>query len=181
MNIEIRKLNLNDDIEIYRMLQELPNAENGFLNPMSGKTFEDYKVWLAQCVLNAEQIGIVDGWKVPQSTYWLFVDNKPAGMGKIRHFLTDKLRADGGNIGYSIRPSDRKKGLGNIFLSELLKECKNVGVNRALLTIQKDNIPSIKVALANKGVLEKSNDNLHYIRIECGCTKCAQAVFESQE
>jgi predicted acetyltransferase len=171
MFIEIRKLSLNDDIEIYHMLQELPSDENGFLNSVSGKSFEDYKKWLLQCVLSAEQTVIVDGWKVPQSTYWLFVDNKPAGMGKIRHFLTDKLLDDGGNIGYSIRPSDRKKGLGNIFLSKLLKECKNVGVDRALLTIQKDNIPSIKVALANKGVIEKSSDNLHYIWIEVGCTK----------
>jgi predicted acetyltransferase len=169
--IDIRKLSLNDDIEIYRMLQELPYDENGFLNSMSGKSFDDYKKWLSQCVLSSEQTGIVDGWKVPQSTYWLIVDNKPVGMGKIRHFLTDKLLADGGNIGYSIRPSERNKGFGNIFLSELLKECKNIGVDRALLTIQKDNIPSVKVALANKGVIEKSNDNLHYIWIECGCTK----------
>lgn len=56
---------------------------------------------------------------------------------KIRHILTDKLLADGGTIGYSIRPGQRNKGFGKILLSELIKECSDMGIEKALLTIHK--------------------------------------------
>ena len=171
MNVELRRLCANDDNDIYTMLQEIPKDENGFINPMFGKSFDDYKKWLLECVADSEQIGIIDGWKVPQSTYWLFVDNKPVGYGKIRHLLTDKLLIDGGTIGYSIRPSARNRGVGKILLSNLIKECFNMSINKILLTIHKDNSPSINVALANNGVIEKSSDNLHYIWIDCNLSK----------
>ena len=178
MKIELIKLCENDGHEIYEMLQELPEDENGFINPMFGKSFDEYKEWLKKCVADANQAGIIDGWKVPQNTYWLYVDKKPVGYGKIRHFLTDKLLADGGNIGYSIRPSQRNKGFGNILLSELVKECSNIGVDRALLTIHKNNTPSINIALKNHGVIEKSSDELHYIWIDC-CQTLIRLAVES--
>ena len=134
---------------------------------MFGKSFDEYTEWLRKCVADAKQAGVIDGWKVPQTTYWLYVDKKSVGYGKIRHLLTDKLLADGGTLGYSIRPSQRNKGFGKILLSELVKECSNIGIDRALLTIHKNNISSINIALKNHGVIEKSSDNLHYIWIEC--------------
>ena len=116
---------------------------------------------------SGNQTGLVDGWRVPQTIYWLFIDGKPVGYGKIRHILTDKLLADGGTIGYSIRPGQRNKGFGKILLSELIKECSDMGIEKALLTIHKNNTASIKTALDNHGVIEKSSDTLHYIWIRC--------------
>ena len=167
MKIELKELCENDGREIYEMLQELPEDENGFLNPMFGKSYGEYVAWLTECVADSKQAGIIDGWKVPQTTYWLYANKQPVGYGKIRHFLTDKLLADGGSIGYSIRPSQRNKGFGKILLSELARECANIGIDRALLTIHKNNTPSINIALRNHGVIEKSSDDLHYIWIEC--------------
>lgn len=167
MKIELKKLCANDGKEIYSMLQELPEDENGFINPMFGKSYDEYTEWLEQCVADDRQTDIVDGWKVPQTTYWLFVDKKHIGYGKVRHCLTDKLLSDGGTIGYSIRPSARNKGFGTIILSELLKECSNLGIDRALITIKKNNISSINVAIKNHGVIEKSSDTLYYIWIAC--------------
>jgi hypothetical protein len=69
MTITFRKLSADDGEDVFGMLQELPSDENGFLNPMIGKSFDDYKQWLSHCVADAQQVGIVDGWKVPQSTY----------------------------------------------------------------------------------------------------------------
>lgn len=126
MNIELKKLCANDGKDIYNMLQELPEDENGFINPMFGKSYDEYKEWLEQCVAY-----------------------------------------DGGTIGYSIRPSARNKGFGTVILSELLEECSSLGVDRALLTIKKENISSINVALKNHGVIEKSSDALYYIWIAC--------------
>ena len=167
MKIELKKLCANDGHKIYEMLQELPENENGFINPMYGQSFDEYKEWLKQGVADAQQAGVLDGWKVPQTTYWLYVDAEPVGYGKIRHFLTDKLLDDGGSIGYSIRPSQRNRGFGKILLSELVKECPSLGVDKALLTIHKDNSPSINIALKNHGIIEKSTEKLHYIWIDC--------------
>ena len=116
MSLEIKKLSLDDGEDIYQMLQIIPANENGFINSVNGKSYEEYKQWLVSAMQNSVQEGVIDGWKVPQTTYWLYENGKPVGYGKIRHFLTDKLLADGGNVGYAIIPSARNKGLGKSFL-----------------------------------------------------------------
>lgn len=86
-------------------------------------------------------------------------------MGKIRYFLTDNLIEEGGILGYAIIPSERNKGYGTILLKELLKETKKLSIDRVLITILNTNIASIKVALANGGIIEKTNDIRHFIWI----------------
>lgn len=166
MCLEIRKLSIDDGCDIYEMLQELPADENGFINSMKGITFDEYKEWLKKSVKSSEQVGIVDGWKVPQTIFWLFEDNSPVGFGKVRHFLTEALLEDGGNVGYAIRPSARNRGLGKKFLSFLIDESKEIGIDKLLLTIRNYNEPSIHVALANGGKTEKITAEKHYIWIE---------------
>ncbi|RAZ93969.1 GNAT family N-acetyltransferase, partial [Klebsiella oxytoca] len=81
-------------------------------NNANGLSFAEYKDWLQKKYAESQQTGLVDGWKVPSTTYWLYVDGRPAGFGTIRHFLTDALREAGGNIGYGIAPAYRRKGYG---------------------------------------------------------------------
>ena len=89
MGIELRKLAVTDGTDIYEMLQELPADENGFINRAAGMSFDQYKEWLKGKVQESEQTGIVDGWKVPSTTFWLFEDDRPVGCGNRRQFLTD--------------------------------------------------------------------------------------------
>ncbi len=166
MCLEIRKLGIDDGRDIYEMLQELPADENGFINPVKGKTFDEYKEWLKKSVESSEQIGVVDGWKVPQTTFWFFENNSPVGFGKVRHFLTEALQENGGNVGYAIRPSARNRGLGKKLLLSLIDESKEIGVDKLLLTIRNYNVPSIHVALASGGKIEKITADKHYIWIE---------------
>lgn len=171
MKCILRKLTVDDGIEIYNMLQQIPKDENGFVNNINGQSFVDYKKWLVKSDISSKKTEMEDGWKVPQSTYWLFADGKPIGMGKIRHFLTDKLIEEGGTLGYAIIPSERKKGYGTVLLNELLKEAQKLSIDKVLLTIRNDNVASIKVALANGGVIEKANDIRHFIWIDCNFAK----------
>lgn len=166
MCLKIRKLSIDDGRDIYEMLQELPSEENGFINSVKDKTFDEYKEWLKKAVKNSEQVGVVDGWKVPETIFWFFENNKPVGFGKVRHFLTDALLENGGNVGYTIRPSARNRGLGKQLLSFLIDGSKEIGVDKILLTIRNHNIQSIHVALANGGKIEKVTANKHYIWIE---------------
>lgn len=114
----------------------------------------------------SKQIGVVDGWKVPETIFWLYENNRPVGFGKVRHFLTDALLENGGNVGYTIRPSARNRGLGKKLLSFLIVESEEIGVAKLLLTIQNHNKQSIHVALENGGKIEKITTNKHYIWIE---------------
>lgn len=166
MNIEIKKLSLDNGEDIYQMLQSIPANENGFVNSVNGKSYKEFKEWLLKAMNNSLQKGVLDGWKVPETTYWLYEDGKPVGYGKIRHFLTDKLLADGGNVGYAIIPSERNKGLGKVLLKLLLQESKVLNVKRVLLTIREENKASLAVALANGGVVEKNEAGKYYIWIE---------------
>ena len=78
---ELRKLSVNDGMDVYQMLQDIPLDENGLQNKVNGMTFEEYKDWLIKKQQESEMDGIVDGWKVPSTTYWLYADGVPVGFG----------------------------------------------------------------------------------------------------
>ncbi len=165
MKIEIKKLSLEDGEDVYQMLQSIPANENGFINNINGKNYDEFKEWLARAMGNSLQEGVIDGWKVPETTYWLYADEKPVGYGKIRHFLTDRLLADGGNVGYAIIPSERNKGLGKNFLKLLLQESITLNVDKVLLTIREENKASLAIAVANGGIVGKHEEGKYYIWI----------------
>jgi len=158
MMIELRRLSVDDGMDVYMMLQQMPADENGLINKVNGMTYEAYKQWLCAKVTESEQKGLTDGWKVPSTTYWLYVDGQPAGFGNLRHFLTDALRKAGGHIGYGIRPGMRGRGYGKKLLALLLEEAKRLGLDRVLVTVHRHNEASKAVALANGGVLTDEDE-----------------------
>jgi len=165
--IELRPLSASDGAEIYEMLQEIPAEENGYVNSVNGMSFAEYKAWLVREEANSKKTELEDGWKVPQSTYWLYADGKPVGQGRIRHFLTDALREAGGNIGYAIRPTARSRGFGTLLLRLLRKEAAGLGLEKALVTVHNGNSASIHVAQNNGGIIERVTDTRHLIWVDC--------------
>ncbi len=81
-------------------------------------------------------------------------DDKLVGIIDIRKSLTDFLYNYGGNIGYSVIPEERRKGYATEMLKQSLPKCKEMNINRVLLTCDKENIGSYKTIIANGGVLE---------------------------
>lgn len=164
--LELKSLSVDDGLDIYTMLQEIPAEENGLINKANGLTFDEYKEWLIVKQRDSEQEGIVDGWKVPSTTFWLYADGIPVGFGSVRHFLTETLRKAGGNIGYGIAPAFRGKGYGKELLRLLLNEAKEMGIDKVLVTILLDNIASQAVAIANGGVVTERTDERVFIWID---------------
>lgn len=93
---------------------------------------------------------------VPSSTFWGYEigSDKIVGAINIRHSLNEALLHAWGNIGYGVRPSQRRKGYATQMLRLALEECKRLTADKVLLGCFKENIASAKTILANGGVLE---------------------------
>ncbi len=81
-------------------------------------------------------------------------DNFVVGIIDFRHPLSDFLESFGGNIGYSIRPSERRKGYASEMLKLILPICYEFGESKVLLTCDKENIASRRTIIKNGGLLE---------------------------
>jgi predicted acetyltransferase len=115
--------------------------------------FENYEAYLA--ALKTREAG--DGKWVPSSNYFLVDEkNRVIAMVDIRHELTAYLRNIGGHIGYGVRPLERRKGYATLILTEALKKCDELGIQRVLVTCNADNIGSAKTILKNGGIEDKS-------------------------
>lgn len=78
-------------------------------------------------------------------------------MVNIRYKISqDKLNDWASHIGYSIRPTERRKCYSKIALYLSLMEEQKMKEERVLLICDVNNIPSNKTILALGGVLEKS-------------------------
>ena len=88
------------------------------------------------------------------------------GAGSLhRLVLNERLRKEGGHIGYGIRPTERRKGYNKINLYLGLKCLKNHGVKEAFLDCDKDNLGSAKTikSLGGRLIGEYYNDDIKCI------------------
>ena len=95
-------------------------------------------------------------------------DKKIIGMIQVRHYFNEYLEKFGGNIGYSVRPSERKKGYAKEMLKMVLPYCREIGLSKVLITCIDGNIGSEKTILSNGGIYEstvfEANENVYLKR-----------------
>jgi len=157
----LKKLSENDGAPIYDMLQGIDSNENGFHNKVKNMPYEQFAGWLRKHVDYSNGIGLLD-WMVPETHFWLYYDKTPVGTGRIRHYLNESLKLDGGHIGYAISYPHRGKGYGNEILKLLLIEARKMGIQEVHIGANKDNERSNKVILANCGTMHRETDVKNY-------------------
>ena len=101
---------------------------------------------------------------VPNKTFFLIRsrDNKIVGMINIRLELNEKLKNSGGHIGYSIRPTERRKGYNKINLYLGLEKCYEYNIENVWLDCVISNLGSVKTIQALGGKLLKESFNNKY-------------------
>ena len=161
--VELRQLTPNDDQKVYYMLQRRGKCENEFKNTANGIPFNQFRQWLIEQDNWSNDIGLPTGY-VQQTVYWLYNDDIPVGMGKIRHKLNDNSRIVGGNIGYAVDPLYRGRGFATILLSLLIEKAKEIGINEILLTVEKYNPASKRVIEKVGGILVRETPGRWYFK-----------------
>jgi predicted acetyltransferase len=118
---------------------------------------EDPAAYIAQVQSYADPATVPEG-KV-QATQFCCIrksDGMLVGMLQVRHCLNAYLEQYAGHIGYSVRPSQRRKGYATWMLRNALPFCKSIGLDRVMVSCIDTNEGSRKTILACGGVYEST-------------------------
>ncbi len=91
---------------------------------------------------------------VPYTELWMVDGDEYVGRIALRHELTELLLTWGGHIGYSVRPSARRRGHAGAALGLMLPVCAELGIDPVLVTCDTDNEASRRTIERNGGVYE---------------------------
>ena len=111
--------------------------------------------WLKSVTDNISENTVNPSWVVTDTYFAFNDDNRLVGIIDLRHTLNDFLK-DFGNTGYSVRPSERRKGYATEMLALILERAKEIGLDKLQLSVERSNVASVKTITRNGGVYERS-------------------------
>lgn len=152
--IYLREICLEDEGLIINLKKEIESYDNDFEGFSILKDMNDFNCLYKKLEANKCPSDINYS---PQITFLAFnEEDKLIGISNIRTKLIGELINYGGNVGYIVRPSERKKGYGSKILKESLEILKKYGLKEVVLGCRIDNIASSKVIENNGGIFSNN-------------------------
>ncbi len=116
---------------------------------------ESYDEWLKSVTDNASSETVNPSWVVTDTFFALDDNDRIVGIIDLRHELNDFLK-DFGNSGYSVRPSERRKGYATEMLKLIIQRAAEIGMEKLQLSVERSNEASVKTITKNGGKYERS-------------------------
>ena len=152
-------MNIADAIADYR--QELLEADCTFDGTLSLKRMPDMQEYVDYVIDRANPLH-----ETPEQNDLVTLlfcvrksDSKILGSIQIRHEMDEFKRLYSGHIGYSVRPSERRKGYATRILKFAVDYCRTLGIKDINISCMTDNEASRRTILANGG---KYRDTVHF-------------------
>ena len=143
------------DIEAYR--QEFLDIEGSMDGCGSLRRCATAEAWIEKSLAGKDPKNVPPD-RVP-ATQFIYVretDDRVVGMLQLRHCFNEYLEKYAGHIGYSVRPSERRKGYATAMLHDALPRCRELGITDVLISCLTDNEGSRRTILHNGGVYEST-------------------------
>lgn len=118
---------------------------------------DDFNAYMAKRTDVNSFVILPDGLKirrVPQTDLFLVYGDRFLGMASLRPKLNSTLEKRGGNLGYAVRASERRKGYGRLILTLALPYAREAGLQKLLITCHDENTGSAKIIESCGGVLQ---------------------------
>ncbi|MEE0686035.1 MAG: GNAT family N-acetyltransferase [Lachnospiraceae bacterium] len=116
---------------------------------------ESYEEWLEKVNDNTSPDTVDSNWVVTDTFFAVDKNERIVGIIDLRHSLNEFLK-DFGNCGYSVRPTERRKGYATEMLHQIIIVAKEIGLLELNLSVERDNVPSIKTIVKNGGKYYRS-------------------------
>ncbi len=154
MSLILRNLTMTDEDSFFEGMKYWSEAELSWYT-FSWKPGMTYLEMMTILEKERQGIDLAPG-RVPHSMLYGFVDGKIIGRVSVRHSLNEMLRRRGGNIGYSVAASYRQLGYATEMVRQALRYCRDLGINKIMVTCGENNIPSWKIIEKFQGQLQDS-------------------------
>ena len=138
--MEIRKLDVNDEVA-YRVYQTaLENDDNPFITT---REIGDFKTFVENS--RAQETQTTNPDYSTMTTYYAFLNGKIAALISCRWQLEKgNLETIGGHIGYQTSPEFRRQGIMTRLLNFALEQYAKRDINPVLITAREDNIAVVE-------------------------------------
>lgn len=124
------------------------------------ETSAGFAAWVDRLTRQADPTTPVEPGQVHATRWWMVEQGIYLGVIDVRHELTPLMLEAAGNIGYSVRPTARGRGVATWALGAVLPRARQLGLTRVLLTCDEQNVPSARTIESNGGVLEDVRDTV---------------------
>ena len=150
-----RKEQIIDYVNEFALYNSETNGMGSLRKILEGYTFEQA---LEMCLNRQKEKYAKKIGRCKSKTFLLIRknDDRIIGAINVRWNLPENMKQFGGNIGYGIRPTERRKGYNKINLYLGLIEAQKLGLNLVMLDCDVNNLGSVKTMQALDGKLERT-------------------------